>query len=82
MNIHRKIKWQDKYPDIFDGWQVSLNKVGPIFEIYNKLRKNGDIKTLKLFGLQDFGEDIKEILDPNWLKKERKAKLKKIMKNK
>lgn len=73
-NIYRK--WKIKYPDIFEGEQVSLRKAGDVLNVYNSLKN--DLKALKALGIENYGTDIKEILDPNWLKKERKAKLDKI----
>ena len=78
MRIDEPRKWYKKYPDIYDGYQISLKFLGQHLEIYNHLKNN--LKELKILGLEDFGVDIKSICDPNWLKKERREKLKKIKK--
>ncbi len=73
-------KWKIKYPDIYDGEQISIHKLAQLLEIYNT-NKN-DINTLEILGLVDFYTDVKNICDPNWLKHERLKKLIKISKNK
>lgn len=40
--------YKNKYPDIFDGDQISLYKVGDILNIYNFLEKDKDYKSLEL----------------------------------
>ena len=71
-------KWKIKYPDIFEGNQVSLHRAGNMFNVYNLLKKDNDLQLLQILGIEDFGEDIKFILEPNRLKRIRREKLDKI----
>lgn len=65
-----------KYPSLYDGDIMLLEKAGALADIYNKYKNNK--KMLKNMGLIDFGVDLKDMLDPNWLKKERKQKIHKL----
>lgn len=69
--------WKNKYPSIFnDDYLISLTRIGNLLQICNTM----NTEELKILGLEDFKQDVKKILNPNWLKTERKEKLKKINK--
>ena len=67
-----------KYPEIFDGYCISLRYVGDRLILAKQLKN--DINSLKILGLENFESDIRYIFgtSPEYLRKERKEKLKKL----
>lgn len=76
--IDNRKQWKTKYPSIYtDNELISLTRIGDLLVLCNNL----NTEELKILKLEDFKQDVKKILDPDWLKTERKQKLEKINKN-
>jgi len=62
-------QFKEKYPEIVDGDSISLRYFGDMVNIYNKLKKDGDVVTIHLLGLEQMISDFKYITRPERVKK-------------